>query len=110
MRQLGKSIEEYLAAGGWSSHNFLEHAKAVFEDREVKRTCTFEVGRSVIYIRSRGTMLKAYVHHAGRSREFMTLKDEKGDEVKTFHMTAKPAEVVQFILGYFRRCHDPEST
>lgn len=101
MSRLTKSIDEYLEARGWSSHLFFETAKTVFDDREIKRTCTIEVGRSVIYIRSQGKMLKAYVHHNGRSKEFMTLKDEGGDEVKTFHYSEKPQTIIRFMLDYF---------
>jgi len=99
--RLSKSIDEYLAAGGWSSHLFLQHAKDVFEDPTLKRTATFQVGRSVIYIRSQGKMLKAYVHHNGRNKEFMTLTDETGEEVKTFHHTEKSSAIVRFMLDFF---------
>lgn len=98
---LSKSIEEYLAAGGWSSNLFLEHAKVLFNDRDLKRGCKFEVGRSVIYIRSGGQVLKVYVHHNGRTKEYMTLS-EGGTEVATFHYTAKTEEIKQTILKFFR--------
>jgi len=98
--KLSKSIAEYLAADGWSSHYFLEHAKIIFSSSEIKKICQFEVGRSVIYLRAKTKMLKAYVHYNGRSREFMTFTDEKGKEVKTFHHSEKPQTVVLFLLEY----------
>ena len=96
-----KSIEEYLAAGGWSSNLFFEHAKSIFSDRDILRRCTFEVGRNVIYVRSGGKMLKIYVHHGGRSKEFMTFVNEGGDEIRTFHYTVPTSVIKEFILGYF---------
>lgn len=102
MRRLSRSIEEYLEASGWSSRLFLEHAKAIFNDPRLKRSCTFEVGRSVIYLRSRGTLLKVYVHHGGRSREFITFKNESGDEVGSFHHSTPVESIVLFILKSFQ--------
>lgn len=100
MKLLSKSVDEYLAANGWSSNLFFEHAKAIFNSAEVKRKCTFEVGRTVIYIRGGGKMLKVYVHANGRSKEFMTFKSEDGDELKSFHYTTETKEITAFILGY----------
>lgn len=101
MRKLSKSIEQYLEAGGWSSNLFVEHARRLFEDKHFTRTCDFEVGRSVIYIRSNGKMIKAYVHHNGRSKEFMTLTNEKGDELATFHYSCSTKEIKDKMLEYF---------
>lgn len=99
--KLSKSIAEYLDAGGWSSHYFIDHAKIIFSSPEIKKVCQFEIGRSVIYLRAKAKMLKAYVHYNGRSREFMTFTDEKGKEVKTFHHSENPQTVVLFLLEYF---------
>ena len=103
MRKLSKSIEKYLEAGGWSSSNFFEHAKVLFKDRDINCVAAFEVGRSVIYLRhsAQGKMLKFYVHHNGRSKEFMTITYENGDEYKTFHYSASVNEIKQAILEYF---------
>jgi len=100
--QLTKSIDEYLQAGGWSSSLFFEHAKALFEDQDLKRMSTIEVGRSVVYMRCMGKRIKFYVHHQGRSKQFMTILDDKGDELATFHYTATTQEIKQKILDYFR--------
>lgn len=103
-------IEEYLAQQGWSSHHFLEHAKAIFSDSTIQRSMTFEIHRTVIYIQSYGKMLKGYVHHAGRSREFLTFKNAGGDEVKSFHYSVSTNEIKQFLLDYFSgRIDDPET-
>jgi hypothetical protein len=102
MARLSKSIEEYLEAGGWSSSLFFEHAKKLFEDRDIKRSITIEVGRSVVYLRSMGTILKVYVHKNGRSKEFMTLVKENGDEFATLHYTVTTEQIKQKIFEYFR--------
>jgi len=102
MRKLSKSIEEYLEAGGWSSSLFFEHAKALFNDPDLKRQSVIEVGRSVVYVRSHGKMLKIYVHRSGRSKEFMTMVKEDGDELATFHYTAKTSAIKQAMFEYFR--------
>ena len=102
MRKLSKSIDEYLSAGGWSSSKFFEHAKSLFNDRDIKQMGTFEVGRSVIYYRTRGTMIKFYVHHAGRSKEFMTMTDENSNEIATFHYTVKTQTIKDKIMEYGR--------
>jgi hypothetical protein len=104
--KLSKSVDEYLAAGGWSSHKFFEHAKSLFSDPDILRTCTFEAGRSVIYIRSRGEMLKLYVHHSGRSREWVTIKNMGGDELVNFHCTISAQSLRDWILDYFDNPED----
>lgn len=104
MRKLSKSVDEYLAAGGWSSSLFFEHAKALFNDPVLKRCCTFEVGRSVIYIRSGGKLLKVYVHYKGLSREYITFVSEDGDDLRNHvHCNALTRDIRQVILEYFQR-------
>jgi hypothetical protein len=102
VRKLSKSVDEYFANTGWSSSLFLDHAKALVSDPDIKRSTTIEFGRSVVYLRSNSKMLKIYVHHAGRSKEFMTITDFAGDEVATFHYTAKTKDIKDKILTYFR--------
>lgn len=96
-----KSLEEYLENKGWSSHHFFDTAKMLLTDRDLTRQITFEYFRSVIYLRSRGKLLKAYVHHNGRSREFLTFTDEKGSEVHTFHCSTPAIVIKRFVLDYF---------
>jgi len=101
MRKLSKSVDEYLAAGGWSSSLFLEHARSLFGDREILQRCTFEVGRNVVYIKAGSKLLKAYVHHNGRTNQFLTFTDQAGVEVITFHNTQLTHVIKRFILDYF---------
>lgn len=99
---LSKSKSEYLANSGWSSSKFFEQAKALFNDQDLARISTIEVGRTVVYIRSNGKLLKAYVHRAGRSREYMTLVDEKGDDYATIHCSEPVQTIKAKIIEYFR--------
>jgi len=101
VRRGTKSIEEYLTNGGWSSHLFLETAKTLLTDRDITRRTEFEYFRSVIYLRSQGKLLKAYVHHNGRSKEYLTFTDESGSEVHTFHYTTPALVIKRFVIDYF---------
>jgi hypothetical protein len=53
MRKLSKSVDEFINSKGWSANAFLDHAKFLFADVELAEIVTFEVGRSVIYIRNK---------------------------------------------------------
>jgi len=48
-------------------------------------------------------MLKVYVHHNGRNKEFLSLVDEKGDEIRAFHYMVRPQEIMTAMLDYFRQ-------
>jgi S-methylmethionine-dependent homocysteine/selenocysteine methylase len=86
MHNLSKSPEEFFKNSGWSAKLFLNHAKAItnhFGD-EIK------VGRTVVYIKN----YKIYVHYNGRSKEYMTICDHKGNELHTFHYLESSAMVL----------------
>lgn len=93
-KQLSKSPEEYLANNGWSSALFLEHAKLAFTSLpgvEIK------VGRTVVVCTQGDKTVKVYVHHNGRSKEYLTITDKHGRELWTFHYTDTPHEVLQLL-------------
>lgn len=91
-KRLNKSVEEYFLASGWSSHLFVDHARLVFA-----KFPNVLVGRSVIHIINEGKLIKVYVHHAGKTKEFMTITDAKGIEIASFHYTIPPETVLQKI-------------
>lgn len=93
-KKLSRSIEEYMMNDGWSSKLFVGHAKHCFS---VLTECEFDVGRSVIYIKSGSALVKAYPHHNGRSHEWVTFTDDKGKELETVHFTATHDEFVSII-------------
>ena len=99
-KQMSKTIEEYMASNGWSSGLFINHAKYLFE--QLKEKVVFKIGRTVIYVFTEDRTIKFYVHHNGRSKEFMTITDVNGNELKTYHCTEtakKILEDVKQILG-----------
>jgi hypothetical protein len=100
MKKLSKSVDEYLRVGGWSSSLFFDHACSLFTDPDLKALCTFEVGRTVVYLRNSQKFLKAYVHHNGRNRQYLTFTTESGKEVKTFHYMDNVTQIKQFLITY----------
>jgi hypothetical protein len=102
MAKMSKTQEEYLMNNGWSSALFLPHAKLLFEElKEVN----FVIGRSVIYLqpmvfpvpKTKYRKLKAYVHHNGRTKEYVTFTDEKGNELETIHYTISPEQALLVV-------------
>ena len=87
-KRMSYTFEEYVDAGGWSSHYFLEHAKHLIPDVKKMDNVELKIGRHVIHILLHGKVfLKAYVHYKGRSREFLTFTDKRGRDIITFHYT-----------------------
>jgi hypothetical protein len=110
MRKLTKSVDEFINAKGWSANAFLEHAKFLFADVELSEIATFEVGRSVIYIRNKTPrfdkdwgMMRVYVHLRGLSKEWMTILDSNGYEVAKFHCADSPEEIKKVIVNRFTK-------
>ena len=100
MRKLSKSIDEYLINSGWSSQLFLEHAKSIFNDKEICEKFKVEVGRSVIYFISGEDLIKAYVHYEGRSKDYLTFTDKHGKELMSFHYTDETSEIKNFLIDH----------
>jgi hypothetical protein len=98
MKKLTRNIDEYLQYGGWSSSLFFNHAKLLFRDKDINRLATFEIGRTVVYLRARGKLFKFYVHYQGRSKEYLTLTDSHGVEIAAYHYTVKTKEIKEKIL------------
>lgn len=86
MRKLSKSIEAYEAGGGWSSKLFAEQALPLLKGLQAGGV-PLQVGRHVIYVGSGDNLIKVYVHHNGRSEEYVTFTDRRGAELATFHYT-----------------------
>ena len=82
-KQMSKTIEEYMNNNGWSSSLFLNHAKYLLENLGDK--IQLKVGRTVIHMFTATRTIKFYVHHNGRSKEFLTITDVNGNELQTFH-------------------------
>ena len=90
---------EYAANGGWSSHHFAPAAIPLMLELQglgVRVT----VGRSVIHL-GKPVTLKAYVHHNGRTEEYATLTNSKGEELATFHYT-EADKLRDFILAWMQ--------
>jgi hypothetical protein len=86
MSKMQKSIEEYEANGGWSSHFFAENAVNLMNELQLLGI-EVVIGRTVIHLNKDGKKLKAYVHHNGRTREYATITDRTGAELLTVHYT-----------------------
>ena len=99
-KQLGKTIEEYMNSNGWSSGLFINHARFLFA--KLKDKVHFRVGRTVIHVFTETRTIKFYVHHNGRSKEFMTITDVNGKELQTYHCSETPEKIyedLKQILG-----------
>jgi len=92
MAKLSKSVDEFLDAKGWSASLFIEHAKLAFT--ELKGKAIVDVGRSVIHTMTCEAVVKCYVHYKGKTPEWLTFTDKKGNELASFFHTATPADVV----------------
>jgi hypothetical protein len=110
MRKLSKSVDEFINSQGWSVNSFLEHAKFLFSDVELAEIATFEVGRSVIYIRNKKPrfnkdwgMMRVYVHLRGLSKDWMTILDANGYEIAKFHSSANAEEIKAAIVFRFKK-------
>jgi len=75
---------EYVANGGWSSHHFAPKAIPLMQEL-IGMGVQVTVGRSVIHIGTGKKKIKAYVHHNGKSEEWATITDSKGNELGSFH-------------------------
>ena len=84
MARLGRTIEEYEAECGWSSALFAGPAVALMKELMGKGV-QVTLGRTVVHLSTDAVKLKAYVHHNGRTHEFATITDVKGNELKSFH-------------------------
>jgi len=96
MRKLSKTFKDFLGNSGWSANKFLEHALYLHE----KFIGEVEIGRTVVYLKHKNQQLKLYVHHNGRTAEYLTLTDAKGNELTTFHYTDTPEEILFSINHY----------
>jgi len=96
MRKLSKNFNDFISNSGWSASKFLEHA--IYLHRVFKGDV--EIGRTVVYLGHKDQQLKAYVHYNGRSAEYLTLTDSRGEELTTFHHTDTPEEILYSIYHY----------
>lgn len=98
MARLGRSLEEYAENGGWSSHHFAENAVPLIKSL-MSLGAEVKIGRHVIHVKNGKAKLKAYPHFNGRSEEYVTITDMKGQELFTAHYT-KFDELAEFVLLY----------
>lgn len=89
MPMMKKSLEEYAENGGWSSKLFAENAVPLMKEL-MDSGVNLKVGRHVIHLEANGKKIKAYVHHNGRTPEYATLTDHRGQELDSFHYTEFP--------------------
>lgn len=91
----------YFKNSGWSSHLFLDHAKYILP--RVKEFCGVVIGRlSIRLTDSNGkVVLRIFVHHNGRTNEFMTITDSKQKELATFHYTDSSEDMLDAIRTNF---------
>jgi hypothetical protein len=97
MAGMNKSLEEYEKNNGWSSSLFSANAISLMGDL-VREGVDVSVGRTVIHLKKNNTTLKAYVHYKGRSEEYATITDYKGNELLTVHY-AEFEKLSKFIKG-----------
>jgi hypothetical protein len=83
MARLGRTLEEYKSNSGWSSALFAENAVTLMNEL-MSKNIEVKIGRTVVHI---GKKLKAYVHYSGRTEEYATITDRKGNELLTVHYT-----------------------
>lgn len=91
MPRMSKSFDEYLENSGWSSHLFQKHASYLY--LLLGSVAVIKVGRTVITMESKTSKIKFYVHHNGRSKEYMTITDAQGNELITYHHTVDPQKI-----------------
>ena len=86
MARMGRTLEEYAANSGWSSHHFVEHAIPLIQQLQASGV-DVKIGRHVIHVQHAAVKFKAYPHYKGRSEEFVTITDWRGNELLTVHHT-----------------------
>lgn len=86
MAGMNKSLSEYKENCGWSSNLFSANA-IVLMGELIQVGIEVSIGRTVIHMKKNKTRLKAYVHYKGRSEEYATITDYKGNELLTVHYT-----------------------
>ena len=84
MARMGRTLEEYAANNGWSSHHFVERAVPLIKQLK-DAGVDVQIGRHVIHVRKGSIKFKAYPHYKGRSEEFVSITDWKGNELITVH-------------------------
>ena len=86
MARMGRTLEEYAANNGWSSHHFAERAVPLIQQL-MSAGVDVKIGRHVIHVKKGDVKFKAYPHYKGRSEEFVTITDWSGNEMLTVHHT-----------------------
>lgn len=101
-KQLSKTAAEYFSNGGWSSHHFVKHAEVILGSLTSRKDISVKLGRTVIHVTNMATDvgIKFYVHHNGRSKEFMTITDKLGNELKTYHCSDNPHDVLKDVSKF----------
>lgn len=93
------SSEEFLENNAYSASLFLEHFKFV-----LKFTSDFQINmtlyRTYAKLSCGNRTIKAYCHHNGRSREWLTFTKEDGTEIESFHHNTKPSLVMAAIMEF----------
>jgi hypothetical protein len=84
MARLGRSIEEYESECGWSSALFAGPAVELMREL-MAHGVQVSLGRTVVHIATANVKLKAYVHHNGRTHEWATITDFRGNELESFY-------------------------
>lgn len=97
--KLSKTKQQFEESSGWSSNLFYDHyskLKPLLEENHI----AISFGRTVMYFSSTETQkkIKLYVHHNGRTKEYLTICDENGNELKTFHYTDETNDILVFVL------------
>lgn len=86
MARMGRTLEEYASNNGWSSHHFVEQAVPLIQNL-MTLGVDVKIGRHVIHVTKGDVKFKAYPHYKGRSKEFVTITDWRGNEMLTVHHT-----------------------
>lgn len=84
MARMARTPDEYKSNDGWSSHYFAKNAILLMDELQSLGSI-IKIGRTVIHINLGNRKLKAYVHYNGRSEEYATITDNKGQELFTAH-------------------------
>lgn len=103
-RKLTRTLGDYMASGGWSSSKFFEQAKTLFNDPDLLKIGEFEFGRTVVYYSTGRHVFKFYVHHKGRSDEYLSVVDGiTKEELVVFHCDDSAAKIKDKLFLLFKR-------
>lgn len=98
-KRMNKTVEEVLDNNVWSASKFKLHLECLIKN---SKDIILKFGRTVMYIETVNGIYKIYPHYKGKTKDFITLVDPNGNEIKSFHFEQPPKEIVEDILKIIR--------